>query len=132
MSDWSPPFSTETVPPEIWSNIFDSACTDDGFTARSLSLVSRHIRAVSQDHRYLIINISSTRQMIALENQLFQSGVISERTLKSRFICITFPVDVVTEAYPEEPGMWEPESDSDDSDYEDSDSECRFSGGCLS
>lgn len=35
-------------PPEIWSIIFSFACTDDGFTGRSLSLVSKMFYHVSQ------------------------------------------------------------------------------------
>ncbi|KAJ6561219.1 hypothetical protein DFH09DRAFT_1083182 [Mycena vulgaris] len=31
----------ETVPPEIWTEVFAFACTDDGYTGRALSTVSR-------------------------------------------------------------------------------------------
>lgn len=113
-------FSVRSLPPEIWSFIFDVACLDDGFTARSLSLVSRDLRALSEGHRYYTIKISSSSQMVALERQLSESGIITARGLKTRFVSITFPVRTVEEVYPEStPGMWAPSSDSGDSDYQD-------------
>ncbi|TEB34025.1 hypothetical protein FA13DRAFT_1729486 [Coprinellus micaceus] len=85
-------FSVRSLPPEIWSFIFDVACLDDGFTARSLSLVSRDLHALSEGHRYYTIKISSSSQMVALERQLSESGVIAARGLKTRFVSVTFPV----------------------------------------
>lgn len=38
----------DSLPLELHSHIFEFACTDDGSTARSLSLVSRYVREVAQ------------------------------------------------------------------------------------
>ena len=112
--------SVGSLPLEIWSSIFDVACLDDGFTARSLSLVSRRLRALSEGHRYHTIKISSTSQIVALEKQLSESGIIAARGMKTRFVSITLLVRTVEEVYPmSTPGMWAPSSDSGDSDYQD-------------
>ncbi|TEB28007.1 hypothetical protein FA13DRAFT_825535 [Coprinellus micaceus] len=109
------------LPPEIWLTVFDFACLDEGQTARSLSLVSRRIRALSESHRYRTIKISSTSQMVALERQLSESGVIAARILKTRFLSVTFPISIMEEAYPEDvPGVNAPSSFSGDSDYQES------------
>jgi len=53
-----PPVTTLTFtavkncPAEIWSRIFSLACTDSGYTGRSLSLVSKYIQQVSMPYKY--------------------------------------------------------------------------------
>ncbi|KAF6747355.1 hypothetical protein DFP72DRAFT_920028 [Ephemerocybe angulata] len=101
-------------PPEIWTEIFNTACLDDGFTARSLVQVSRHMRAISVGHLYRSIKIGTSEQLVKLETQLSNrapgSVVTGLEALKTRFLCIILPLDVFEEAYPsDEPGVWAPE-----------------------
>ncbi|KAJ3476882.1 hypothetical protein NLI96_g10853 [Meripilus lineatus] len=42
----------DVFPTEIWAMIFEQACTDDGTTGRSLSLVSRYVSQVSRPMKY--------------------------------------------------------------------------------
>src|ERR1700733_11059411 len=42
----------KNCPTEIWARIFSLACIDDGFTGRSLSLVSRYIMEASKFYKY--------------------------------------------------------------------------------
>ncbi|KAF5317018.1 hypothetical protein D9611_003690 [Ephemerocybe angulata] len=101
-------------PPEIWIEIFNTACLDDGFTARSLVQVSRHMRAMSVGRLYHSIKIGTSEQLVKLETQLANrapgSAVSGLEALKTRFLCIVLPLDVFDEAYPpDEPGVWAPE-----------------------
>ncbi|KAF6741283.1 hypothetical protein DFP72DRAFT_1181051 [Ephemerocybe angulata] len=115
-------------PPEVWCQILDMACLDDGFTARSLSETSRRLREVSADYLYSSIKIESTSQLLKLEEQLLCPQVSPvggvEGSLKTRFLCIILPVDIPAEAYTEETWV-EEEGSEDDSNYlwEQSDSE---------
>ncbi|KAF6747360.1 hypothetical protein DFP72DRAFT_1075402 [Ephemerocybe angulata] len=115
-------------PPEVWCQILDMACLDDGFTARSLSETSRRLREVSADYLYSSIKIESTSQLLKLEEQLLcpQVGPVGgvEGSLKTRFLCIILPVDIPAEVYTEETWV-EEEGSEDDSNYlwEQSDSE---------
>jgi hypothetical protein len=58
------------VPVEIWHHIFSLACTDDGSTGRSLSLVSTYFRDISAPFKYRSIAITHWSQIIAF-SQLF-------------------------------------------------------------
>lgn len=49
----------EKCPPEIHARIFTFACTDDGVTGQSLSLVSKYVRQVSQPYQWQIIALTS-------------------------------------------------------------------------
>jgi hypothetical protein len=48
----SPHSAVENCPAEIWGRIFSEACSDDGSTGRSLSLVSKYIRDTSKPYKY--------------------------------------------------------------------------------
>jgi hypothetical protein len=48
----STPSAIKNCPTEIWARIFSLACVDDGFTGRSLSLVSRYIMEASKFYKY--------------------------------------------------------------------------------
>ncbi|GBE77281.1 predicted protein [Sparassis crispa] len=52
----------DTCPVEIHSVIFSLACTDDGTTGRSLSLVSRHVRRVSEPFRWQSLSLLGLQQ----------------------------------------------------------------------
>lgn len=54
----------EQCPPEICKKIFTHACDDDGYTGRSLSLVSRYIHDVSEDIKYRSLAIWSMQQIL--------------------------------------------------------------------
>ncbi|KAJ2919105.1 hypothetical protein MD484_g1354, partial [Candolleomyces efflorescens] len=123
----------EDLLPEIWAQILDTACLDDGSTARSLSLVSRQIHYLSRSHLYYAIKVDSVPQLLKLDDQISKSIPDSMKGdgyfLKTRFLCIGSSKPLFNEAYPEEtfvpeddpdgtsyPGSSDDESDSDDSD----------------
>jgi hypothetical protein len=59
--------SINDIPPEIWDPIVQLACTDGGKTGRSLSLVSRRIRALSHLSRLysiLLLKASQTENFL--------------------------------------------------------------------
>ncbi|KAI9065743.1 hypothetical protein FKP32DRAFT_1665249 [Trametes sanguinea] len=58
------------LPLELHAQIFEFACTDDGTTARSLSLVSRYVRDVSAPYRYQSLSIFGLEQMNELVTRL--------------------------------------------------------------
>jgi len=66
--------STKTImdilPAELHSHICSLACTDDGYTARSLSLLSRYFFQTSLPFRYLSICITKTPQIQSLSERL--------------------------------------------------------------
>jgi len=54
----------DRCPVELWLKIFAIACTDDGFTGRSLSLVSRYIRDTSKSFKLQSVAICGLRQTV--------------------------------------------------------------------
>ncbi|KAI0766436.1 hypothetical protein BD413DRAFT_153688 [Trametes elegans] len=61
----------ETCPSEIWMLIFSFACTDDGSTGRSLSLVSRAFQHLSYPYQWQSLAIYGHAQAAAFTKQLF-------------------------------------------------------------
>ena len=59
-------------PVEIWQLIFSLACTDDGSTGRSLSLVSTHFRDISAPFKYQSIAITHWSKIIAFSQFFFK------------------------------------------------------------
>ncbi|KAI0358223.1 hypothetical protein OH77DRAFT_1253675 [Trametes cingulata] len=55
----------ERCPVEISDLIFADACTDDGYTGRSLSLVSKRVRAISSRHALQSIALYGPHQIFA-------------------------------------------------------------------
>ncbi|KAJ3473608.1 hypothetical protein NLI96_g12915 [Meripilus lineatus] len=53
----------DVFPDEIWAMIFKQACTDDGTTGRSLSLVSRYVSQVSRPMKYNSIALQGHKQI---------------------------------------------------------------------
>lgn len=51
------PLSLDYLPPEIWSHVFSFACTDGGFTGRSLASTSKFINTTSKSHKYKSISL---------------------------------------------------------------------------
>ncbi|KAJ7889921.1 hypothetical protein B0H14DRAFT_2497490 [Mycena olivaceomarginata] len=56
----------ETVPPEIWAEVFAFSCTDTGCTGRALSLVSRAAHLVSKPLKYQSIVVTGFRELLKL------------------------------------------------------------------
>lgn len=52
----------EQIPIEIWHRIFHLACIDDGTTGRSLSLVSKHIRTISEPFQLYSVCLANPNQ----------------------------------------------------------------------
>ncbi|KAJ3527503.1 hypothetical protein NMY22_g9763 [Coprinellus aureogranulatus] len=90
------------LPPEIWNEIFNLACVEDGSTSVSLSKVSRSFRVLSEDQRYLSVKIRSTPQLLKFEETLASKGKLEQCGLKTRFLCIILPESVMDQAYPDQ------------------------------
>lgn len=60
----------DTLPVELHAQIFHLACTDDGTTARSLSLVSRYVHQVAEPLLYHTLNLSGYSQLGIIANKL--------------------------------------------------------------
>jgi hypothetical protein len=70
----------ESIPPEILSLIFSYACTDDGYTGRSLSLVSRYISDVSKPYKLQSVAVRGMWQVLEFACSLKEgSGVGDEK-----------------------------------------------------
>lgn len=87
----------ELCPPEVWTQILDIACLDEGFTARSLSEVSRRIRVASAGYLYSSLKIESIPQLLKLEEQLLgpEDGGVPNTSLETRFLCIVLPTTIL-------------------------------------
>ncbi|KAH9895689.1 hypothetical protein C8Q73DRAFT_744954 [Cubamyces lactineus] len=60
----------DALPLELHAQIFEFACTDDGSTARSLSLVSRYVRHIAAPYLYQSLSIAGLEQMHELVARL--------------------------------------------------------------
>lgn len=54
------------MPPEIWTEVFSLACTDDGSTGRALSTVSREVHIISKPVKYQSICVFGPKQLLKL------------------------------------------------------------------
>ena len=77
-------------PVEIWHLIFSLACTDDGSTGRSLSLVSTQFREISAPFKYQSIAITHWSQIIAF-SQFFCKLPASQKKTISLFVHHPYP-----------------------------------------
>ena len=68
------------LPVEIWHLIFSLACTDDGSTGRSLSLVSTHFRDISAPFKYQSIAITHWSKIIAFSHFFCELPASQKRT----------------------------------------------------
>ena len=64
----------EHCPPEIWHKIFLSACTDGGFTGRSLLLTSHSFRAVAAPVCLHSVALKSLKQVITFATTFEKAG----------------------------------------------------------
>ncbi|EKM51052.1 uncharacterized protein PHACADRAFT_263010 [Phanerochaete carnosa HHB-10118-sp] len=60
----------DTLPLELHAQIFECACTDDGTTAHSLSLVSHYVREVSEPYRYQSLAVAGLDSLVKLVHKL--------------------------------------------------------------
>lgn len=106
------------LPLEIWLQIFEFACADEGVTSRSLSQTSRYLREASKSFRYYSVAIKGWRQLLAFEEQ-FTTAPFDSRFLVHLYVHIP---ELYTDAYP--PESWFEDEESDvDSTYIPSDEE---------
>src|SRR5690349_20851832 len=59
-----------SYPPELHSYILGLACTDDGYTAQSLSLVSRYFAQIALPYLYQSVVVTSPAQIRRLSRKL--------------------------------------------------------------
>ncbi|KAJ7091545.1 hypothetical protein B0H15DRAFT_241660 [Mycena belliarum] len=71
------------VPPELCSLICGFACTDSGYTGRSLSLVSRYIRTISQPFKLQSIALCGRQQILGFAALL---TVTPARLCRTRYL----------------------------------------------
>ncbi|KAJ7733544.1 hypothetical protein DFH07DRAFT_845457 [Mycena maculata] len=68
----------DIMPSEIWTDVFALACTDDGYTGRALSTVSRAVHLISKPLKYQSICVVGHNQLlklsIVLESDLSSGG----------------------------------------------------------
>ncbi|KAJ6594403.1 hypothetical protein B0H19DRAFT_1095356, partial [Mycena capillaripes] len=75
----------ETIPPEIWTEIFSFACTDDGSTGRALSTVSRAVHIICKPLKYQSICVLRPDQLLKLLGVLF---ALAPETRKVRYLFV--------------------------------------------
>jgi len=63
----------DKTPPEVWEKIFSFACTDTGFTGRSLSLVSKYVHETSKSVKLQSIALRGYAQMLTFADLLEQT-----------------------------------------------------------
>ena len=80
----------DAVPVEIWHNIFALACTDDGYTGRSLSLVSTYFHDISALFKYQSLVVTHWSQIIAF-SKIFCQLPASQRKIKYLFVHHPYP-----------------------------------------
>jgi len=74
---------------EIWNQIFTLACTDNGFTGRSLSLVSRYIHKTSKSAKLQSLSVTKPQQIHALARLIAETPPKYRRV---RYLFIASPV----------------------------------------
>ncbi|KAJ6502328.1 hypothetical protein C8R45DRAFT_976273 [Mycena sanguinolenta] len=70
----------DRLPPEICAHIFNFACADSGRAGRSLSLVSRYIREISELVRYTSIVLVGRAQVLAFAQFVVEHTHINPQT----------------------------------------------------
>ncbi|KAJ7782324.1 hypothetical protein DFH07DRAFT_909123 [Mycena maculata] len=77
----------DTIPPEIWTEVFSFACTDDGSTGRALSTVSRVVHITSRPVKYQSLCVVGPKQLLKL------SAVLSALPPSARKVKYLFVAD---------------------------------------
>ncbi|EJF62244.1 hypothetical protein BD309DRAFT_971066 [Dichomitus squalens] len=89
----------ERLAVELLEQIFLLACTDGGFTGCSLSLVSKHIRAVSRSSRFYSVALlsKSPKQVARFYDAFIKERDAARHTLpKIRHLCLASAIREVT------------------------------------
>ncbi|KAI1796044.1 hypothetical protein LXA43DRAFT_988087 [Ganoderma leucocontextum] len=84
-----PPLSstaTRRLPVELLDSIFSYACTDGGYTGRSLSLVSAHFREVARHIRFQSIALASLRHIKSFLACLTRERVYTKVRVRHLFL----------------------------------------------
>ena len=89
--------NSNIFPVEIWHLIFSLACTDDGSTGRSLSLVSTYFRDISAPFKYQSIAITHWSKIIAFSQFFFKLPASQKKTL---FLFVHHPLPFLDCAKP--------------------------------
>src|SRR5687767_10839767 len=90
------------LPAEIWHEIFRIACNDDGFTGRSLSLVSPKFRSLSQSFKFQSLVITQMNSLLNLL-PILEKTPAELRRIKA--LCIAIPA------------VWSNAGSDEDSEY---------------
>jgi len=77
---------------EIWNQIFTLACIDNGFTGRSLSLVSRYIHKTSKSAKLQSFSVTKRQQIHAFARLIAETPP-KYRRVRYLFIAILIPDD---------------------------------------
>ncbi|TEB22069.1 hypothetical protein FA13DRAFT_1799180 [Coprinellus micaceus] len=99
------PLTLLRIPLELWLEIADLACNDDGTTARVLSRTSRHFRQIPEHRRYRTVRIIGWKQLVSFEH-MFLGRDHSLRRMVNLYVEIPSLFKV---AYPE--WTFEPEDE---------------------
>ncbi|KAJ6544101.1 hypothetical protein B0H19DRAFT_956400, partial [Mycena capillaripes] len=75
----------ETIPSELWTEVFAFSCTDDGSTGRALSTASRAVHFISKPLKYQSLCVVGLDQLVKLLAML-SNLPHGERKLKYLFI----------------------------------------------
>ncbi|GJE99626.1 hypothetical protein PsYK624_158970 [Phanerochaete sordida] len=86
----------DLFPIELWLQIAPLACTDGGYTARSLQLVSRQMRDVVEPTRFTSVSLTTERQLLALSRFLPRD---EQETSPRPSICIRYLLVAVRVPY---------------------------------
>jgi hypothetical protein len=77
----------DRFPPEILSQIFSFACTDGGYTGRSLSIVSKYVHKTSKPYKYNSIRLYDVRSAAAFASFLEKSSPDIVHSILHLFVC---------------------------------------------
>ena len=77
----------DKLPPELCEHIFSFACLDDGYTGRSLSLVSRYISETSKPVRFQSLVVRNLPQAQALASILEKASLLHRRVRYLFVVC---------------------------------------------
>lgn len=100
--------SVGNLPPEVWMLVFSWACMDHGYTGRSLSLVSRQVRSLSEPYKLQSLGVSRSKFIIRLSNILLGTPSQLRRVrylfLGSSYVLVDTSESELDEDYSEDSG----------------------------
>lgn len=81
----------DPLPTEVWQHIAYFACSDNGFTGRSLSLVCREMHEIVKPFKLRSISVVGGAQIVKFSQYLASMTATPPQTIKSLFIGIANP-----------------------------------------